>query len=86
MTEHGYGPYTRGCRCDVCRAAKADYMRRKRAVAAEWRALAEADGWGRHFVPGITHGYAGYQDWHCRCAVCRAARAAHDAKPKKGAA
>lgn len=30
---HGYGRYSRGCRCDICKAAKAEYMRRKRRRA-----------------------------------------------------
>jgi hypothetical protein len=29
---HGYGAYTRGCRCETCTAAKAEYMRKKRAA------------------------------------------------------
>jgi hypothetical protein len=39
--------------------------------------LAERDGDGRNYVSGITHGLAGYQNLHCRCADCRAAKA-HD--------
>ena len=31
VTEHGISGYRRGCKCEVCRAAKRDYMR-------EWRA------------------------------------------------
>jgi hypothetical protein len=30
---HGYGPYTRGCRCRVCKDAKAAYCRNRRAAA-----------------------------------------------------
>lgn len=30
--EHGLLPYTRGCRCDVCRAAAAAYKRERRAA------------------------------------------------------
>ncbi len=75
MSEHDYIRYTRGCRCDECRAAKAAYMREKRAHWARKRRLSEADGAGRHFVAGITHGYSGYQDHSCRCEVCCASRA-----------
>jgi hypothetical protein len=33
--EHGYGAYTRGCRCDTCRAAKREYVARRRAAGLE---------------------------------------------------
>lgn len=62
VTRHGYGGYSKGCRCAKCRAAKAAYMRLKRA--------AEPTG----HVDGITHGYAGYQDYKCRCDICRTAK------------
>jgi hypothetical protein len=29
---HGYVPYTHGCRCAVCKDAKARYVRDRRAV------------------------------------------------------
>ena len=74
MAEHGYGRYSNGCRCDVCRSAKTDYMRRKRITGRAKRRAAEADGHGRHFVPGITHGISGYQDHQCRCRTCLAAK------------
>lgn len=76
MSEHGYGRYTTGCRCDVCREAKATYMRAKRSAWRTKRQTAEADGQGRHFVPGITHGVSGYQDHGCRCWTCRVAKSA----------
>lgn len=82
--EHGYVRYTRGCRCQVCRAAKATYVRAKRASAREkrlWVALF-GDG-GRYVATGITHGYAGYQDYSCRCEVCTAARSKHDKSRKR---
>lgn len=69
MAEHGYNAYANGCRCDVCRAAKADYMREKRATARALRAADDA-------VPYLHHGISGYQDSHCRCHVCRAAKSA----------
>lgn len=70
MTRHGYGAYTNGCRCEVCRRAKAAYMRLKRA--------AEPTG----HVEGITHGYAGYQDYKCRCDICRTAKYRADKQAK----
>lgn len=55
MTDaHGYGPYTNGCRCDVCKAAKADYQRAKRAdaraVAAQYTTPMKTSD--RPVVPG----------------------------------
>jgi hypothetical protein len=76
VSEHGYGPYTRGCRCDVCRAAKAEYMRARRVTGQAKRAAAESDGWGRHFVPDITHGIGGYDNFSCRCSICCSAKRA----------
>lgn len=66
--EHGYYLYTAGCRCAVCRAAKAKYIREKRA-AARARALVGTNR-GAHLVPGIKHGIFGYQEHRCRCDVC----------------
>ena len=61
MTGHGYGPYTNGCRCDICRAAKAAYQANRRAAAS----LATTP------VPdGLTHGRAGYEEHGCRCEIC----------------
>lgn len=75
VAEHGYVRYTRGCRCQVCRAAKAAYVRAKRASAAELRSFAVF--WDERYVAtGITHGgISGYQDHHCRCDACRLAKA-----------
>lgn len=75
--KHGYNRYAYGCRCDVCRAAKAAYMRDKRAQAAEIRRAALADGAARYEATGTEHGRSGYQNHGCRCPVCfRAAKAA----------
>lgn len=35
MTTHGYGAYTRGCRCEVCREAKRAYIAARRHAGAE---------------------------------------------------
>ncbi len=70
---HGYGGYSRGCRCDECRTAKAEYMRARRATA---RRLADrfTDDAGAHFVPDVTHGRVGFEEHGCRCPQCVEAR------------
>lgn len=55
---NGYQYY--GCRCDVCRAASAEYQRKLRR---ERRARGNPP----------THGFPTYVNWMCRCDVCRAA-------------
>jgi hypothetical protein len=92
---HGYSAYTRGCRCDVCRAAKADYMRERRAKARKEAQLHTRSSTGEHghrhtaFAPGSyrheasipNHGTRyGYEEAGCRCAECTAARSASDRK------
>ena len=74
-SDHGYTRYTRGCRCQVCRAAKAAYVRAKRAEARELRAWWEMRPGRRYVAQEITHGISGYQDHHCRCDLCRLAKA-----------
>lgn len=70
---HGYGGYTRGCRCDTCRAAKAEYMRTKRAAAASRREQATARGQA-YVAQGVYHGTSSsYKDASCRCGRCRTA-------------
>jgi len=72
---HGYGAYSNGCRCDECKAAKREYMRRKRHDASAARRNA---GVG-YVAKGITHGtYSGYQDAYCRCYLCSAAKSDRD--------
>ena len=71
---HGYSRYSLGCRCAVCKGAKAAYMRTKRQTAAARRLLAEDPT--TFVAKGITHGtYAGYADAACRCALCLTAKA-----------
>ncbi len=70
---HGYGGYSRGCRCEVCRTAKAAYMRRRRATA---RTVARryTDATGRHLAYGVTHGtVSAYEEGGCRCQPCTTA-------------
>lgn len=84
---HGYGGYSRGCRCAECRAAKAAYMRARRAEAA---ALAvdppswQVDSRGRYVAYGITHGTAsGYVEHACRCGPCTTARATQQERQRR---
>ena len=90
--EHGYGPYTRGCRCDACRKAKADYMREARRAGRERAARFTktsngkrgsstntfAPGAERHFVDGIKHGRHGFEVHGCRCRDCTTAHSQSD--------
>lgn len=78
MTAHGYGPYSKGCRCTVCRKAKADYMRARRAEARALAQRAAASGRQR-YVDGITHGRVGYAEHGCRCRICVSAATANRA-------
>lgn len=67
-TIHGYGPYTHGCRCDTCRAAKATYMRRRRAAA---KLAAEADPNRDVTTARVLHGTRhAYEEHGCRCTSC----------------
>ena len=65
--EHGYAGYaTRGCRCEICKRGKADYMRERRAEA---RAKAQPGV----AVAGVAHGTrVAYEEHGCRCQPCRA--------------
>ncbi|WP_333757846.1 hypothetical protein [Streptomyces sp. ISBFB 2968] len=65
IQKHGISGYSRGCRCDTCRAAKRAYgqeQHRKRLAAVE---AGEAN---------FEHGYEGYTRWKCRCDICREAK------------
>jgi hypothetical protein len=78
---HGYNRYTQGCRCTVCREAKAQYTRERREAAAQRRAAVESRG-GKYVADGIKHGYSGYANYQCRCETCRAAK--RDADTRSG--
>jgi hypothetical protein len=93
MTGHGYTAYTRGCRCEVCREAKADYMRARRAAG---RALAQKHtstrrgqparlvGTYRYVAPVERHGTrAAYEEHGCRCFDCTEARTAADRRYRR---
>ena len=88
---HGYGAYTNGCRCDVCRAAKAEYMRERRAAGRAKAQMhtrsstggrpaketARAVGAVRYVAPLRRHGTrAGSDESGCRCFRCTDARLA----------
>jgi hypothetical protein len=65
VVTHGYGGYTNGCSCQVCRGAKAAYMRARRTPGA--------------ITSSFTHGTIwGYQEHLCRCDACRGAKRAVD--------
>jgi rubredoxin len=70
---HGYGRYTNGCRCPVCRQAKAAYMRERRAEAARLAAAAPGRVIRRHAGRDVKHGTSfAYYELGCRCTVCDA--------------
>lgn len=92
--EHGYGRYTRGCRCDVCRKAKADYMRARRATARALAAKVTKRRFGdqpriglpRRLARGVKHGTRfAYEEHGCRCWPCTTARSASDARYRQEA-
>lgn len=61
---HDYGRYSNGCRCQVCRDAKAAYMANRRAEATRGARL----GWA---AEGVTHGTrSAYKESGCRCGQC----------------
>lgn len=86
--DHGYVRYSRGCRCDTCRQAKADYMRDRRAAARRTaqahtqsstgnrgsRFTAFSPGASRHVVNTHKHGRYAYDELGCRCEVCTTAK------------
>jgi len=95
VSGHGYGAYSHGCRCAVCRNAKADYMRGRRRSARKHAQLHTTNpsgrqaSWATAFMPGATrfvapidrHGTrCGYEEWGCRCLDCTTARTVSDAK------
>lgn len=61
---HGYTAYTNGCRCDICKRAKADYTANRRAEAIRTPDLVITD-------PAVTHGRRStYDERGCRCDPC----------------
>lgn len=84
--EHNYARYSYGgCRCATCKAAKAEYVRTRRAAAAELRRQAVAVG-EVYVAAGISHGISGYRDASCRCDVCwRAAKASRVRRGRRAA-
>jgi hypothetical protein len=59
------------CRCEGCRAAKAAYVREKRAAARAAATASLIDERGRYVAPIDHHGTQyGYQEASCRCLEC----------------
>lgn len=81
MSAHGYVRYTRGCRCEICRDAKAAYMRQRRGEAYAQARAARSRG-ERYVADGIKHGLGGFQNHGCRCETCTFAKAENDANRK----
>lgn len=80
-TDHGYLNYTYGCRCTICRKAKADYVRARRAAGRHTAQVYAAVTGQRHIADTATHGtrYA-YEELGCRCQPCTTARTTSDRK------
>jgi hypothetical protein len=71
VSDHGYSRYTHGCRCPICKGAKAAYIRAKRKAARESAPAELINGRDRYVAPGIKHGtLSGWQEWSCRCLEC----------------
>lgn len=88
MAGHGYGAYTRGCRCDTCRSAKAAYMRGRRAKKNYGkRRIQYFDGERCIVAVGLAkHGTRyGYEERGCRCPTCRQAHNASDHRTRRAA-
>jgi len=75
-----------GCRCDRCRAAAVDAVRRRRRAAAQL-ARAHFEATGEHYVAAVgPHGKQYCYDFRgCRCEPCRGANSARIQRVKKTA-
>lgn len=74
MADHGYGKYSHGCRCTVCRGAKREYVRAQREARYQQRVIDPATG--RTIAPITDHGLVAYNEHGCRCRECRSAKSA----------
>lgn len=80
---HNYSTYqNHKCRCEVCKAACAAYQQQRREHYRARRLAAQALG-GIFVAPGVTHGVNGWDNFACRCQVCRDA---HNAAARSYAA
>jgi hypothetical protein len=75
VEKHGGSGYRKGCRCDVCRAAKRVYEQKARQKRMAALAAGEAN---------FDHGYEGYTRWGCRCQVCKEAKADYQSGRGRG--
>jgi hypothetical protein len=76
MTAHGTtSAYGKGCRCDECKQARANYGAERRRKLAEMLAADPTQ---------VEHGrYTTYTNWMCRCDECRTAATATKAATAK---
>lgn len=80
---HNYSTYqNHGCRCGECKAASAEWQRKRRERFRALRRAVEADG-GVYVAQGISHGENGYDNFSCRCEVCLTAHAAARQRHRK---
>jgi hypothetical protein len=71
-TYHSYTGYTHGCRCRICKDAKATYVRDRRKTAFLAAGFLEDSAAP---VPGVTHGTrSAYEERGCRCPQCVAVK------------
>jgi hypothetical protein len=65
--DHTYNTYARGCRCLTCKAAKAEYMRVRRAEARDLAAFLRSR---KPLHPFGSGSVAQYEERGCRCYEC----------------
>lgn len=88
--DHGYAAYAAGCRCDVCRAAKREYIAARRAAGLEpIRVGVVRSRAGQRAVHVREHGTTTGYRRGCRCRPCMdaeigAARARRERKQTAG--
>lgn len=78
---YSHSTYTNhGCRCDRCRAiateAARGYAAKNRDHLREYRRDARERRRGGPIPEGLAHAYYTYNEYGCRCDLCRAANAA----------
>jgi hypothetical protein len=70
INTHSRVGYSPGCRCDTCRADRAEDVRNRRAAASARRIAAEVEG-RVYIASGVRHGTrSAYKNSSCRCPEC----------------